>query len=138
MLTKFSILLKFQDDFNIPTIAQKIFYHGEELSDNSATVQTLGILSHDFLDLREENEDVNIFSDSEDESPKKTRRSEGRGFGGTLLGGSLETDHKPHQGSDSDHAPTVKPCSACTFENALDVSKCTICDTPFASELQLV
>lgn len=51
-------------------------------------------MSNDLVDLREESEDVDLLStdaDDEDNSNKKTRKSrsrdEGRGFGGTLLGG---------------------------------------------------
>lgn len=98
-------------------------------------MEALGILTHDYLDLREETEDVNMLSGSEeDESPKKVRRKEGRGFGGTLLGGGGLMDPSSHLNSEVKHpspVPAVKPCSACTFENAFDVSKCSICDTPF-------
>ncbi|OBZ75519.1 Ubiquitin carboxyl-terminal hydrolase 48 [Grifola frondosa] len=118
-----------QDDLDIPVISQRLFYKGHELDDSSATLLSLGILSNDLLDLREESEDVNLLSDSDTENPKSKGRREGQGFGGTLLGGSDSQRSSSHPAS-----PTSKPCSACTFENVVDASSCTICDTPFPSD----
>ncbi|KAG5354039.1 hypothetical protein C0989_009736 [Termitomyces sp. Mn162] len=72
-----------QEELDIPTICQRIFHHGKELNDNAATMESLEIFADDILDLRRENEAVELDSDSEVEP-----RDEGRGFDGTLLGSS--------------------------------------------------
>lgn len=86
---------------------------------------SLQIYANDVLDLQQENEVIEINSDIEEKKP----RDEGRGFGGTLLGGTPDRT----QGLD-DHAPpsrVEKSCAACTFSNDPDAFSCTICDTAF-------
>jgi hypothetical protein len=72
----------------IPTICQRLFYKGQELQENAVTVESLGILMNDTLDLREEaeNED-NYLDDGGPEAGGRAskRRKEEKGFGGTLL-----------------------------------------------------
>ncbi|KAI0934305.1 hypothetical protein AcV5_006190 [Taiwanofungus camphoratus] len=134
-MTVKDLKIMFQDEFDIPTISQRLFYNGEELEDSAATVLSLGIMSNDVLDLREQNEDNNLFSDSDVEDIKPKRKNEGRGFGGTLLGGLSNSQSVRDPSSPSDAlVPTFKSCTACTFENAVDAPTCTICDTPFTSQ----
>lgn len=111
-----------QDEWNIPTICQRLFYHDQELKDNTATVESLQIYANDVLDLQEENEVIDIDSDTEERKP----RDEGRGFGGTLLGGTPD-----RIGVSTPPSRVEKPCSACTFSNDPDAVNCTICDTAF-------
>ncbi|EMD38059.1 hypothetical protein CERSUDRAFT_113204 [Gelatoporia subvermispora B] len=121
-----------QYECNIPTISQRLFYRGQELEDGTATIGTLGIMSNDIVDLREESEDVTLLSDTDVEYVASGRK-EGRGFGGTLLAGQRDTDETREAGTQPAlTAPVSKACSACTFENATDVLACTMCDTPFA------
>ena len=114
----------FQEELNIPTICQRLFYRGHELEDNSATVTSLGLLANDTLELREESESQASGSDSDEIRGKKRQREEERGFGGTLL-------------SQLPNAPTAisinlneRSCSACTFSNLPDASFCTVCTNP--------
>ncbi|GLB34824.1 putative cysteine proteinase [Lyophyllum shimeji] len=74
-----------QEQLSIPTICQRLFHHGKELTDNAATVEDLQILAHDILDLQQENEVHELGTDSDEE---RRPREEERGFGGTVLGGS--------------------------------------------------
>ncbi|GBE82261.1 cysteine proteinase [Sparassis latifolia] len=126
--------ITFEEEFDIPIISQRLFYHGQELDDSSATVLSLGILSNDLLDLREESENIDLLSDSDTEDVPRKRRNEGQGFGGTLLGGipDSDSDGARESSSQSDQPPaTSKACSACTYENDIDVAMCAICETPF-------
>jgi ubiquitin carboxyl-terminal hydrolase 48 len=132
------IKVSLQDELNIPTICQRLYYQGDELGDNAATVTSLGILANDVLDLREKGEDKDaLTSDSDDVPAKKKRREEGGGFGGTLLGGGskaavlplpLTTVQPPVNSVKADE----KPCTACTFSNPLSVAVCTVCGTAFS------
>ncbi|KAG5724013.1 Ubiquitin carboxyl-terminal hydrolase 48 [Termitomyces sp. T112] len=113
-----------QEELDIPTICQRLFHHGKELNDNAATMKSLEIFADDILDLRRENEAVELDSDSEVEP-----RDEGRGFDGTLLGSSGSVDQTTTLlPSDSNEQ---KSCSACTFSNQIGALSCTICDTIF-------
>ncbi|KAF8798163.1 cysteine proteinase [Phlegmacium glaucopus] len=121
------------EEFLIPTICQRLFYHGQELEDNSATVATLQLLANDVIDLREADEVIEIDSDSDSRPINKRRREEGQGFWGTLLGNtdsswssSPEQTPVPPLGSESE-----KPCLVCTFSNTFDAVACQICDTIF-------
>jgi hypothetical protein len=105
---------------SIPTICQKLSHQGRELEDNSATVGSLQIYANDVLDLQEENEVIEIDPDADETKPK----DEGRGFGGTLLGGIPYQVYTPPK-------RVEKSCSACTFSNDPDAISCMICDTSF-------
>ncbi|KAH9951255.1 cysteine proteinase [Amylocystis lapponica] len=130
-MTVKDLKILFQEEFKIPTISQRLFHHGRELDDSSASVLSLGILTNDLLDLREESEDVSLLSDSDDEHAKRKRKNEGRGFGGTLLGGVPQAAPEAKPVEPPRLVPTTKSCLACTFDNPVDVTSCTICDTPF-------
>jgi hypothetical protein len=84
------IKINIHEAFDIPTIYQRLFYKGYELTDNKVTVASLGILINDILELYEvkppDEDDVAWGSDA-DAEPVKKRKEEGRAFGGTLLGG---------------------------------------------------
>ncbi|KZO97701.1 hypothetical protein CALVIDRAFT_535804 [Calocera viscosa TUFC12733] len=74
------------DLFSVPTIYQRLFHGGREITDlNEQTIADLGILAQDTISLLEI-KPIDEDDDGEDR-PKKKRREEGRGFGGTLLGG---------------------------------------------------
>jgi hypothetical protein len=125
--------IQLQDELNIPTICQRLFYHGLELDDSSATVQSIGILANDTLDLREESEDNDrLNSDSDVSHAKKKRRQEERGFSGTLLGGGKSDEgHNDRDGVPTDGQADEKICFACTFANPPNVTFCGVCDTSF-------
>ena len=114
-----------QLELNIPTICQRLFYQGQELHDNAATVLSLNIAANDLLELRKENESL----ESESDSGERTPKDEGRGFGGTLLAGGARPSSSPDK--DIQRAPEEKSCSACTFANQPSALSCTICDTLF-------
>ncbi|KAK7020447.1 hypothetical protein R3P38DRAFT_2969526 [Favolaschia claudopus] len=118
--------VQLQKDLDIPTICQRLFYGKQELDDNAATVESLQILAHSVIDLREENE-VHEISDSE-EPPKKKgkRREEGGGFGGTVLGRSEHRSSSPPKAA-TVAPPTEKACGACTFVNPVDELTCNVC-----------
>lgn len=138
-----------QDDMDIPTICQRLFYQGHELLDNQATVATLGVLSNDIFDLREVKEDEDLLNDSDtDRPPTKRRREEGRAFGGTLLAGDFSSDREvpedtatdlgsergssagPQDQHDSSTGGGGIACSACTYVNPAEVGACEMCETP--------
>ncbi|KAG6918120.1 hypothetical protein DXG01_016308 [Tephrocybe rancida] len=110
-----------QEELEIPTICQRLFHNDKELNDNTASVDSIGILAHDVLDLRRENEVVDLDSDLEEE---KRPRDEERGFHGTLLGRSTSPPPNDDTGGE-------KSCRACTFSNVVDALSCTVCDTSF-------
>ncbi|TBU50715.1 cysteine proteinase [Dichomitus squalens] len=119
------------DELGIPVISQRLFYRGHELNDSSATMLSLGILSNDLLDLKEESEDITILTDSDNEAPTgengKKKRTEGQAFGGTLLGGnSLSSAPSSSQSL----APLSTACPACTYENGAADVACVMCETP--------
>jgi len=118
-----------QDELGTPVISQRLFHHGHELDNSSSTLSSLGILSNDLLDLQEQAEDINLLSDSDDEPTERRgkRRTEGQGFGGTLLSGLPASDA---DASPQPEGPSTRACPACTFANALDSAACTVCDTP--------
>ncbi|KDR73501.1 hypothetical protein GALMADRAFT_72029 [Galerina marginata CBS 339.88] len=120
------------EEFNIPTICQRLFHQGRELEDNTATVATLQLLVNDVLDLREVDEILEIDSDS-DERPPSKRRREGPAFGGTLLGA---TDSPWSSSPERTPAPMhtnaeEKPCIVCTYSNRFDAVCCEMCDAVF-------
>jgi ubiquitin carboxyl-terminal hydrolase 48 len=118
-----------QKELNIPTIYQRLFFKGKELTDNSETVSSLGILANDSLDLREEKENddtLNLDTNPFGRDPPE----EGRAFGGTILSGvtqrantSKEANHlsSPKERTMSNH------CPVCTFINSDDLTFCTMC-----------
>ncbi|KAJ7581164.1 hypothetical protein C8J56DRAFT_866417 [Mycena floridula] len=122
------IKVKLQHLNSVPTLYQQLFYGDVELTDNRATVESLGILANDTLHWCKESD-----SDSEDQ-PRKKRREEGNAFGGTLLGGCPPTSSPTEEDPPNEvkPEPTEKSCSACTFSNSLDSEQCTMCDTRFS------
>ncbi|KAF8511943.1 cysteine proteinase [Hysterangium stoloniferum] len=128
------IKMELQDAFNIPTICQRLYLKGVELTDNSETVRSLAILAHDTLDLRVEKEGV-LDSDVEAEHPRQPR-DEGRAFGGTILsGGGVRKTSVPASdgGGDRESSPEAvvvvipRNCPMCTFINPDDHTICTMC-----------
>ncbi|KAF8637340.1 hypothetical protein AX17_002841 [Amanita inopinata Kibby_2008] len=113
------IKVQIQDDWGISTICQRLFYQGAELLDSASTVESLGIVANDVLELREVNEVHDLDSDAED----VLNNTEGEGFSGTLLSGSLDSQQLTP-------ASSYKACPTCTFHNPVHVLACTICDTP--------
>ncbi|KIY43585.1 cysteine proteinase [Fistulina hepatica ATCC 64428] len=88
-MTVKDIKIMLQDQFDMPTICQRLFHNDIELADNSHTVELLKILANDTLELLSEPE-LHEISDTE-EPPRKKQHEEERGFGGTLLGGSARS-----------------------------------------------
>jgi hypothetical protein len=122
-------VIQIQEEFDIATICQRLFYDGQELDDNSATAASLRIMSNSVLMLREIRE-VEEILDSEDVAIRK--REEGQGFGGTLLaGGSGNDATSSNLTTNSDSIQLEKPCSRCTFANPLNAVACELCDTIF-------
>jgi len=82
--------VKIHEELDIPTIYQKLYYRGRELTDNSATVATLGILALDTIFLHPDKpldeEEVLFTSDHERGSTVKDEGSY-NAFSGTLLAG---------------------------------------------------
>ena len=95
-------------------------------------MQSLGVLSHDTMEVKEETEDIDLLGDESNTSttePAK-RRVEGRAFGGTLLGYSSSSSppHTPSQ--DVVAGPSAgQSCPACTFDNTPDAFTCAMCET---------
>ena len=107
-----------QRALDVPTICQRLFFHGAELADGAAAAAALGIVAHDTLELREAREgerDDDVAGDGE-------RRDEGRAFGGTVLGGA---------GAGAG-AGDRRACAVCTFINADDAAarRCLMCGSP--------
>ncbi|KAH9998092.1 cysteine proteinase [Russula compacta] len=130
------IKLLLQEELDIPTICQRLFYQGHELADNSASVEALSILANDVLDLREEQENEELL-ETDTEMPCQRGEADGGGFGGTLLarGWTSETlpdDTMSDRTATSSPAPmdATKPCPMCTFENASSATACEICEAP--------
>ncbi|KAI0688254.1 cysteine proteinase [Cytidiella melzeri] len=126
--------VQIQEELDIPTISQRLYYQGVELEDNKATIGALGVLSNDTLDLREQLEDADLFGSNTEAEPR--RREEGQGFGGTLLGNGGRTSSTPHSSQheeDLDPDPSGRPCPMCTFENATDAVACLMCETMFST-----
>ncbi|KAJ7156934.1 hypothetical protein C8R43DRAFT_1183392, partial [Mycena crocata] len=123
-MTVKEIKVKVQKELKIPTICQRLYYGGQELDDNTATVAGLQICANDVIQLKEENE-VHEISDSE-EVPKSKRRATDEGFGGTLLGRSDGTSSSPPKPPDI--PPTTKACTACTYSNPIELLACEICE----------
>jgi len=120
----------------IPRYHQSLYYHGQLLR-KASTVEQIGIMLNDVLDLQQRAVDLDDFED--DVGPfKRVRRSpEVEGFGGTLLGG-FATDSS--EGNDYDLAgmppdsssPSLNQsnvCPNCGFANSLDESCCEGCET---------
>ncbi|KII88369.1 hypothetical protein PLICRDRAFT_92113 [Plicaturopsis crispa FD-325 SS-3] len=113
------IKLFVQAQCDIATICQRVFYRGKELEDNSATVESIGILADDLVDIREEQEVDEIPSDIDDGPPIKKKREEEKGFGGTVLGGAKIQTQKE------------KSCRVCTLVNPVAALTCEACDAQF-------
>jgi len=98
---------------------------------------------NDFLDVRHDAEDVDMFDDDDDDIvPTKRRREAGvEGFGGTLLGGfatDSSVDDREADGvlpPESSSPPIVelRPCPVCTFANAADDACCGVCEYEFGT-----
>ncbi|CCM02089.1 uncharacterized protein FIBRA_04166 [Fibroporia radiculosa] len=129
MMTVKDIKVLIQEELNIPVISQQLFYRGQELDGSSLSVSSIGILSNDVLDLREQHEEINLLSDSDDDHGNKKRR-EGLGFGGTLLGGLATNDiAEPTSDHELRQATTLKSCSTCTFDNDSEALVCAMCES---------
>lgn len=122
---------------------------GNELTDGSETVDSLGILANETLDLTEDKEVINLDSDVDVDSqrPPKKRREEGRAFGGTVLSGDVKrtttttsvksdtnNDVNANERVDAQHSSPEammdeQHCPMCTFINPLDVTHCTMCES---------
>ncbi|KAH9993782.1 cysteine proteinase [Russula vinacea] len=129
------IKLLLQEELDIPTICQRLFYQGCELTDSSASVAALSILANDVLDLREEQENEELL-ETDTEMPPQRRETDGGGFGGTLLARgwtseSLPDDTMSDRTATSSPAPmdATKPCPKCTFDNASSAAACEMCAT---------
>ncbi|KAI0831247.1 cysteine proteinase [Trametes gibbosa] len=125
------------DELGVPVMSQRLFHRGQELDDSSATMFSLGILSNDVLDLKEESENIDLLSDTDIEvdvptsgGPKR-KRAEGQAFGGTLLGGGSSFNSVPPSSSPSAADPVA--CPACTYENAPADAACLMCETPLSN-----
>jgi hypothetical protein len=126
-----------QEEFDIPTICQRLFYQGHELADSSASVAALSILANDVLDLREEEENEELL-ETDTETPYQRREADGGGFSGTLLGRgwtseSMPDDTMSDRTATSSPAPVdvgTKPCRMCTFANPSSATACKICLGP--------
>jgi hypothetical protein len=135
--------LQIQEILDIPTICQRLFHNGKELLDNEPTLGELGVLAHDVLELREVREDEELLNASDNEtsqsSRRKAQRDEGRGFGGTLLGGgggnvtesTLADSASERYASPFDLEDNYKACNVCTLRNSLMAAVCAACETPF-------
>ncbi|KAI8998686.1 cysteine proteinase [Trametes punicea] len=130
--------LMLNEELGIPVIYQRLFYRGKELEDSSATMLSIGILSNDILDLKEENEDITLLSDTDVEIDGSNgghkKRVEGQAFGGTLLGGGSSFGHSSAP-PPSSSPPAVGPiaCPACTYENEPGEAACAMCESPLLS-----
>ncbi|KAH7913760.1 hypothetical protein BJ138DRAFT_1145448 [Hygrophoropsis aurantiaca] len=131
------IKVMIQDELGISTISQRLFYRGRELEDSSITVEALGILINDVLDLREEQQDDGNLTESDANQTKK-RRKEERGFGGTLLGSSSQANMMAQRqtassgSSEPEGTPSIqagKICQSCTFQNVVSALLCDACET---------
>ncbi|BGP13819.1 hypothetical protein JCM10213_006348 [Rhodosporidiobolus nylandii] len=85
---------KIEEATRIPIIAQRLFYHHQELLDASVSVADLGLASNDTLEVYAVDMDNVDFSKLEDVTPKTRRGKRGRveGFGGTGLAGFSDGD----------------------------------------------
>ncbi|EKM55145.1 uncharacterized protein PHACADRAFT_94093 [Phanerochaete carnosa HHB-10118-sp] len=129
-MTVKDLKIQIQAELEIPTISQCLYYHGNELENSAMTLGSLGVLSNDTMDLREESEDIDLLGSGSDAEPT-TRKKEGRGFGGTLLGYSSSSSppHTPSQHADELPSNTTISCPACTYDNAADAFACLMCET---------
>jgi hypothetical protein len=128
------LLLQLQKELQIPTISQRLWYAGTELDDNTATMESLGVLSGDTFELKEQYEDygdLEVDDQDNEGSRKKLRRDEGAAFSGTLLAGTLPNGPVAAQ-EVAVHGYTAQSssiCPACTFANLPDAGACDICET---------
>ncbi|KAH7889396.1 hypothetical protein F5I97DRAFT_1801122 [Phlebopus sp. FC_14] len=118
------IKVMLSESMKIPTICQRLFYRDQELDDNKVTVEALGILMNDTLDLREEAEDDDSYTTNTDSRATK-RRKEEKGFGGTLLAASAS--YASLSGSEGESPEMIKTCRACTFDNPPENLACEMC-----------
>ncbi|KAF8498901.1 hypothetical protein JB92DRAFT_2983100 [Gautieria morchelliformis] len=112
------IKMVLHDEFNIPTICQRLYFKNQELSNNLDTVASLGILANDTLELREEKENEDALT-SDVEQCSREPREEGRAFGGTILSGGLQNRKTLHD-ANPNH------CPVCTFINLDDLAMCSM------------
>ncbi|KAI0079874.1 cysteine proteinase [Panus rudis PR-1116 ss-1] len=125
MLVK-DLKVKVQEEVDIPTIYQRLFYNGQEIEDNSVSLASLGVMANDTLYLREESEDVDLLDD-DGNNVATNDGDEGRGFGGTLLGGAIGgAPENVGEGLTPGHIS----CPACTYSNPSEVASCEMCETP--------
>ncbi|KAF8643800.1 hypothetical protein AX16_008818 [Volvariella volvacea WC 439] len=139
-ITLKDIKVMLQEELDVPTIHQKIFYQGQELTDNSVTMACLKIAANDTFDMQEEKEILDIDDDDDtDEAPTKRRREIERGFGGTLLVGTLDYIPPPTSSRDVSVSAESIPgddvgvaCPTCTYLNPdMTATACAMCYTKF-------
>ncbi|KAF9265554.1 cysteine proteinase [Marasmius fiardii PR-910] len=131
------IKINLQKLLDIPTICQRLIYKSQELDDGSVTLGSLGVLANDIFDFHEQNE-VHEINDGDSDDESGSKRDEGRGFGGTLLGGSdvvgstTALPSKPFGEAGTDGIAELaglaeRSCSACTFINPPSAVMCDMC-----------
>ncbi|TFK76330.1 cysteine proteinase [Pluteus cervinus] len=122
-----------QEELDVPTISQRIYFRGAELTDNSTTMSALQVAAHDTFDMKEEKEVHELDDDSDEDIPPSKRLKEAeRGFSGTLLGGGGEVPQSSSRGrTPSSELITGKgkSCPACTFINEIGMETCSICSS---------
>ncbi|KIJ69021.1 hypothetical protein HYDPIDRAFT_178940 [Hydnomerulius pinastri MD-312] len=134
-MTVKDIKMKLYEDLKIPTICQRLFYKDQELEDSAVTVESLGILMNDTLDLREEAEDDNLAAGADGRARK--RRKEEKGFGGTLLAASasyasLSGDAGTSSEGEPPQEPSSRKCPTCTYLNPAENLVCEVCEESMA------
>ncbi|KAI0273307.1 cysteine proteinase [Gloeopeniophorella convolvens] len=126
------IKLLLQDELDIPTICQRLFYQGRELHDSAARVSALGILANGVLDLREAPEDAALLDADADAHAGRAPEADFGGFGGTLLarGWTSESllEDTASEGASPAPAEVTKACAMCTFENPSGAVACEMCE----------
>lgn len=80
-------------------------------------------MANDTLYLREDSEVVDLLDDDGDHVATHDG-NEGRGFGGTLLGGGGAVRNAPES-----LRPDHISCPACTYNNPVEVASCEMCET---------
>lgn len=79
------------EKLNIPTIYQRLFYRGTELTNSLETMASLGILADDILEFREEMQTEEM---SHPDKEQFNLELEGRAFGGTALSGDSQRSER--------------------------------------------
>lgn len=101
-------------------IHQKLYRSNEELVDNNATLEQLGVIAHDKLTLRlpEQMPIDDRKNGDQDEASYKA-------FGGTVLSGIIVADGNIVD----DNKMSSVSCPACTYWNDAGANRCEMCET---------